>query len=167
MIPCCGFDCVPSDISTWLAVSCIRRQFSLPTARVDTCIHSLQGSVSGGTLSSFTQAFDTYSFRQLYRIHAPFAPAPIRPERTFPEQRSSTWVLQTFGLHLSSAPDTPAILHPLGDDRLGRITFTPDSYMSCTITSRDAASPMSSPSWIVASGEENYCGPFKLYHEDG
>lgn len=91
MIPCCGFGCVPSGISAWLAVSYIRRQFSLPTARIDTCIHSLQGSISGGTLTSFIQAFDTYSFRQLYRIHAPFSMVPISPERTFPEQRNSLW----------------------------------------------------------------------------
>lgn len=89
---------------------------------------------------------------------------------------TGTLVLQSFGLHPSSAPNTPAILLPLGDDPIGRITFTPDSYMSCTLTSREAASPIASPSWILANDEEvlhaarslvTYCGPFKLYHEDG
>lgn len=89
MIPCCGFDCVPSDLSTWVAVDYIRHHFSAPTGRVDTCIHSLQGGVSGGTLASFIGAFDRYSFRQLYHIHAPFAMSPKRP--TMPQHSSSMW----------------------------------------------------------------------------
>lgn len=47
--------------------------------------------------------------------------------------------------------------------------------MSCTLTSREAASPIESVSWVVASDEDvlgaaramtTYCGPFKLYKGD-
>lgn len=97
IIPCCGFDCVPSDISTWVAVSHNRRTFDAPTARVDVSIHSLKGSVSGGTLSSFINAFDRYSFSQLYAIHAPYSFSPKKPNPTEPIKPSSLWT-KLFGL---------------------------------------------------------------------
>ncbi|KAL2826155.1 Lipocalin-like domain-containing protein [Aspergillus pseudoustus] len=94
-----------------------------------------------------------------------------------PHPITGTWALQTFGLYLpdtTPTPDTPALLHPLGNAPLGRITFTADGYMSCTLTSRDAAAPIESASWVVASDEEvvsaaramtTYCGPFRLYKD--
>lgn len=97
MIPCCGFDCVPSDISTWVAADQIRRDLKACTRRVDVCIYSLETSISGGTLTSVIRAFDNYSFRQLYRMHAPYALSPKRPNPTVPPKPTSLF-MKLFGL---------------------------------------------------------------------
>ncbi|KAH8697966.1 Saccharopine dehydrogenase-domain-containing protein [Talaromyces proteolyticus] len=97
MIPCCGFDCVPSDLSTWVAVQQIHRHFGAQTRRLDVCIHSVQGGISGGTLASVLQAFETYSLRHLYDAHAPFSLSPKRPIPTVPPKRTSLWT-KVFGL---------------------------------------------------------------------
>lgn len=73
MISGCGFSSVPPEISVWVAAEHLRREFDAQTGRVDTCIHSLQGGVSGGALISFIGVFDFYGFRKLYRMHSPFA----------------------------------------------------------------------------------------------
>lgn len=89
---------------------------------------------------------------------------------------TGTWALKSFGLHPAASPSSAALFQPLGGHPLGRIIFTPENYMSCTLTSRDAASPMESPSWIVANDDEvldaaramtTYCGPFRVYEQDG
>ncbi|OGM48631.1 hypothetical protein ABOM_002060 [Aspergillus bombycis] len=97
MIPCCGFDCVPSDLSTWVAANYIRRHFGTQTGRVDVCIHSVQGGISGGTLASVLQAFELHSLRHLYKAHAPYSLSPRRPAPTVPVQRTSIWT-KLFGL---------------------------------------------------------------------
>lgn len=97
MIPCCGFDCVPSDISTWVAVQEVHRRFDVQTRRVDVCIHSVQGGISGGTLASVLQAFDTHSLRYLYETHAPYSLSPKRPIPKMPPKRTSLWT-KLFGL---------------------------------------------------------------------
>ncbi|KAB8256124.1 Saccharopine dehydrogenase-domain-containing protein [Aspergillus pseudonomiae] len=97
MIPCCGFDCVPSDLSTWAAANYIRRHFGTKTGRVDVCIHSVQGGISGGTLASVLQAFELNSPRHLYKAHTPYALSPRRPSPTVPIKRTSIWT-KVFGL---------------------------------------------------------------------
>ncbi|KAB8218887.1 major facilitator superfamily domain-containing protein [Aspergillus novoparasiticus] len=91
MIPCCGFDCVPSDLSTWLAARYIRRHFNAQTGRVDVCIHGVQGGISGGTLASVLQAFELHSLRHLYNAHAPYSLSPRQPSPTVPIKRTSIW----------------------------------------------------------------------------
>ncbi|KAF7624837.1 hypothetical protein AFLA_001717 [Aspergillus flavus NRRL3357] len=97
MIPCCGFDCVPSDLSTWLAASYIRRHFNAQTGRVDVCIHGVQGCISGGTLTSVLQAFELHSLRHLYKAHAPYSLSPRQPSPTVPTKPTSIWT-KLFGL---------------------------------------------------------------------
>ncbi|BCS27938.1 saccharopine dehydrogenase family protein [Aspergillus puulaauensis] len=97
MIPCCGFDCVPSDLLTWVAVKHIRSNFGTHAGRLDLCIHSIQGGISGGTLESVIQAFELYSIRHLYNIHAPFSLSPKRPTPKVPPKHTSLWT-KVFGL---------------------------------------------------------------------
>lgn len=91
MIPCCGFDCVPSDLSTWVATQEIHRLFGAQTRRTDVCIHSVQGGISGGTLASALQTFETHSLRHLYETYAPYSLSPKRPTPTVPPKRTSLW----------------------------------------------------------------------------
>lgn len=97
MIPCCGFDCVSSDLLTWVAVNHIRSNFGTHTGRLDLCIHSIQGGISGGTLASVLQAFELYSIHHLYSVHAPFSLSPKRPTPKVPPKRTSYWT-KVFGL---------------------------------------------------------------------
>ena len=118
---------------TWLAVNYIRREFSAPTKRIDNCIYSLRCSVSGGTFASATQAFDNYSLLQIYRIHAPYAMSPKRPNPTLPPKPTSLWT-KLFGLFkvrelgwLGYQPQGPidrAIVHR----SWGLLADTPESY---------------------------------------
>ena len=97
MIPCCGFDCVPSDLLTWIATNYISRNFNAQTGRVDLCVYSIQGGISGGTLASVLQAFELHSLRNLYNAVAPFSLSPKRPNPTVPPNRTSLWT-KVFGL---------------------------------------------------------------------
>ena len=51
IIPCCGFDSVPSDLGAWLVVQAIRQQFGEPCVSVKAA-HSIRGGINGGTLAS-------------------------------------------------------------------------------------------------------------------
>ncbi|KAL3447761.1 Saccharopine dehydrogenase-domain-containing protein [Aspergillus insuetus] len=97
MIPCCGFDCVPSDLLTWLAADHNRRHFGAGTGRVDLCIHSIKGGISGGTLASVLQAFEDHSLGHLRKVHAPFALSAKQPTPPVPPKPSSLWT-KLFGL---------------------------------------------------------------------
>ncbi|KNG88131.1 hypothetical protein ANOM_003371 [Aspergillus nomiae NRRL 13137] len=79
------------------AANYIRRHFGTKTGRVDVCIHSVQGGISGGTLASVLQAFELNSPGHLYKAHAPYALSPRRPSPTVPIKRTSIWT-KVFGL---------------------------------------------------------------------
>ena len=51
IIPCCGFDSVPSDLGAWLVAEAIRRQHGEPCVSVKAC-YSMRGGLNGGTLAS-------------------------------------------------------------------------------------------------------------------
>lgn len=85
---------------------------------------------------------------------------------------TGVWALKSFDLFLASAPNEGPIFQPLGDEPLGRILFTSENYMACTLTSRIASEPIESATWQQANDNEvlnaartftTYSGPFKLY----
>lgn len=51
IIPCCGFDSVPSDLGAWLVAEAIWQQHGEPCVSVKAC-HSMRGGLNGGTLAS-------------------------------------------------------------------------------------------------------------------
>jgi short subunit dehydrogenase-like uncharacterized protein len=51
IIPCCGFDSVPSDLGAWLVAEAIWRQHGELCVSVKAC-HSMNGGLNGGTLAS-------------------------------------------------------------------------------------------------------------------
>jgi short subunit dehydrogenase-like uncharacterized protein len=121
MIPCCGFDCVPSDLLTWLAADYSRRHFSAGTARVDLCIHSIKGGISGGTLASVLQAFELHSLGHLARVHAPYALSPKKPTPAAAPKPTSLWT-KLFGL--------------LWIKQLGWMAYQPQAAVDRTIVHR-------------------------------
>ena len=51
IIPCCGFDSVPSDLGAWLVAEAVWQQHHEPCVSVKAC-HSMRGGLNGGTLAS-------------------------------------------------------------------------------------------------------------------
>lgn len=51
IIPCCGFDSVPSDLGAWLLAEAVWQQHREPCVSVKAC-HSMRGGLNGGTLAS-------------------------------------------------------------------------------------------------------------------
>jgi len=51
IIPCCGFDSVPSDLGAWLVAETIWRRHGEQCVDVKAC-HSMRGGLNGGTLAS-------------------------------------------------------------------------------------------------------------------
>jgi short subunit dehydrogenase-like uncharacterized protein len=58
IIPCCGFDSVPSDLGTLLVVEAMLAQHGEPCASVKAC-HSIRGGLNGGTLASAMNMLET------------------------------------------------------------------------------------------------------------
>jgi short subunit dehydrogenase-like uncharacterized protein len=52
IVPCCGFDSIPSDLGAWLLVDAIRHAFGRPTARVTAAFTLGGGGLNGGTAAS-------------------------------------------------------------------------------------------------------------------
>lgn len=101
MIPSCGFDSVPSDMSAFVVVDHIRTKLSSHTAKVDSSLHEIRGIVSGGTVRSVINAFDLYSLSELSKMLAPFSLSPRHPARSHPRQKSS-FAAKIFGLRYIS-----------------------------------------------------------------
>ncbi len=64
IIPCCGFDSVPSDLGAWLVAQAIWQQFGEPCVSVKAC-HSMKGGVNGGTLASVFNMLDAGQDKQM------------------------------------------------------------------------------------------------------
>jgi short subunit dehydrogenase-like uncharacterized protein len=58
IIPCCGFDSVPSDLGAWLVAEAVWRKHGEPCVNVKAC-HSMRGGLNGGTLASALNLMET------------------------------------------------------------------------------------------------------------
>lgn len=81
IIPCCGFDSVPSDLGTYLLVRQIQQRFSMPCAEVKAYFRAY-GGFNGGTLAS---AFNLYDSGQMGQASDPFLLNP--PGTVSPSER--------------------------------------------------------------------------------
>jgi short subunit dehydrogenase-like uncharacterized protein len=79
IVPCCGFDSVPSDIGAFLCADEIQRRFHEPCAQVR-AVFNLKGGVNGGTLASIANIMsvskDVKAVRDLFLLN----PSGQRPE---------------------------------------------------------------------------------------
>ncbi len=75
IIPCCGFDSVPSDLGTYLVVRYLQREFNTSCQQV-TAYFQANGGFNGGTLAS---ALNIYDSQGLAQIGEPFLLNPHRP----------------------------------------------------------------------------------------
>jgi len=64
-VPCCGMDCIPSDMGTYMMVEHLKAKYSRQTAFVKIGLLSLKGGgPSGGTLASIFNGFESGTGRQ-------------------------------------------------------------------------------------------------------
>ncbi|MBE9017463.1 saccharopine dehydrogenase NADP-binding domain-containing protein [Chroococcidiopsidales cyanobacterium LEGE 13417] len=68
IIPCCGFDSVPSDLGTYLIVRYIQRELGA-SCRAVKAYYQAMGGFNGGTLAS---AFNIYNSTQVSQVSNPF-----------------------------------------------------------------------------------------------
>ena len=68
IIPCCGFDSVPSDLGTYLVVRRLQRELNLSCQSV-TAYFQMAGGFNGGTLAS---GFNLYDSGQAAQLSDPF-----------------------------------------------------------------------------------------------
>lgn len=73
IIPCCGFDSVPSDLGTYLVVRRLQ-ELGLPCKQVKAYFQAA-GGFNGGTLAS---AFNLYDSQELAQMNEPFLLNPVR-----------------------------------------------------------------------------------------
>jgi short subunit dehydrogenase-like uncharacterized protein len=81
IVPCCGFDSVPSDIGALLVASEVQRQSGQPCVQIKAC-HSIRGSLNGGTLASILNIAES---GELDQLADPFL---LNPEGTAPADRT-------------------------------------------------------------------------------
>jgi short subunit dehydrogenase-like uncharacterized protein len=77
IVPCCGFDSVPSDLGAWLVARAIRERDGVPCVALEACF-SLRGGFNGGTLASALNLMDT---GEAARVDDPFL---LNPPGTAP-----------------------------------------------------------------------------------
>ncbi|MBD1868031.1 saccharopine dehydrogenase NADP-binding domain-containing protein [Cyanobacteria bacterium FACHB-471] len=64
IIPCCGFDSVPSDLGTYLVVRHLQRELGVPCKQVSAYFQAV-GGFNGGTLASAFNLFDSPGAAQM------------------------------------------------------------------------------------------------------
>lgn len=74
IIPCCGFDSVPSDLGTYLMVRHIQQELNVPCQQVNAYFQAA-GGFNGGTVAS---AINLYDLQKLGQMNQPFLLNPIR-----------------------------------------------------------------------------------------
>lgn len=58
IVHCCGYDSIPSDLGTWLAIESYIKRFAVLPARVVHAAGESRGGVSGGTIASMLELFE-------------------------------------------------------------------------------------------------------------
>ncbi|KAL6829655.1 hypothetical protein J3E69DRAFT_380057 [Trichoderma sp. SZMC 28015] len=79
MIVTCGLDAVPPDLTTYLAVSHIRKTFNTPTREVIVSLQEMRGTISSGTINSMASVYTLYEPGRYAEATAPFAISPRKP----------------------------------------------------------------------------------------
>ena len=84
IIPFCGFDSIPSDLSAWLAHHAMREQFDEDCVRVKVAF-SLRGGFNGGTLASMFNMLEQGQMAQMadpFLLNPPGGDPPSGGRRT-------------------------------------------------------------------------------------
>jgi hypothetical protein len=124
LIPQCGVDSVPADITAYVLAQYLRKQHSAPTANVLNCLYRLDSMASGGTLLTMVTLFEQYSIKQIQERISPFSISPLKPSPQARPVRKSL-LTKLFGIThhklygtmtswWQSAPDTSIVYRSWG-----------------------------------------------------
>ncbi|KAG6615748.1 saccharopine dehydrogenase [Phytophthora cinnamomi] len=72
LVNCCGFESIPSDLTTFLVADRIQSRLNSATSAVDLYFTDLKGEASGGTLASVFAIMETSTSKQLLASRNPF-----------------------------------------------------------------------------------------------
>lgn len=116
IIPQCGFESAPSDLSTWALIKTLRENTNCPAEKVTWAMHSARGATSGGTFESVINLFEQCTLLELHEAAAHDALSPVKPA---PEQPFE-WPVhkdEDFGVvcgHFSQVPDRAQVFRSWG-----------------------------------------------------
>jgi short subunit dehydrogenase-like uncharacterized protein len=98
IIPCCGFDSVPSDLGAYLIVRHLQRELNLPCQQVKAYFQAT-GGFNGGTLAS---AFNLYDSQELTQMNEPFLLNPSRNQTQAQNDRNRDPQMPVFDADLNT-----------------------------------------------------------------
>lgn len=79
IIPECGVDSVPADLTSYALATHVRRTLHAPTAAVVLSLYAFCTGYSGGTSSTFLELFDHYPLKKMAKALHPFSLSPVKP----------------------------------------------------------------------------------------
>jgi short subunit dehydrogenase-like uncharacterized protein len=83
IVPCCGFDSVPSDLGSYLTVRRMQREFGVPCEQVKGYFR-MSGGINGGTVATALHGYESGAARQQrepFLLDPPHARSRIQTER--------------------------------------------------------------------------------------
>ncbi|KAG7391975.1 hypothetical protein PHYPSEUDO_002681 [Phytophthora pseudosyringae] len=86
LVNCCGFESIPSDLTTFLVADRIQQKLNSATSTVDFYFTDLKGEASGGTLASVFAIMETSTRKQLLASRNPFF---LTDEKTIAEKQQA------------------------------------------------------------------------------
>ncbi|OWZ18506.1 Trans-acting enoyl reductase [Phytophthora megakarya] len=86
IVNCCGFESIPSDLTTFLVADRIKKKYNSATRTIDLYITDLKGEASGGTLASVFTIMETSTSKQLLASRNPFF---LTDEKTIAEKQEA------------------------------------------------------------------------------
>ncbi|KAL4130306.1 hypothetical protein PRIC2_006312 [Phytophthora ramorum] len=86
LVNCCGFESIPSDLTTFLVADRIQKKLNSSTSTVDFYFTDIKGEASGGTLASVFAIMETSTSKQLLASRNPFF---LTDEKTVAEKQAA------------------------------------------------------------------------------
>jgi short subunit dehydrogenase-like uncharacterized protein len=97
IIPECGMDSVPADLTAFAITNHIRKTFNAPTKSVVLSLQDAKSGVSGGTAHTMIELTSNYSLKHLAKSLHPFSLSPIQPS-PIPSSPKGNLLHSLFGL---------------------------------------------------------------------
>ncbi|KAF1961668.1 hypothetical protein CC80DRAFT_522416 [Byssothecium circinans] len=97
IIPECGLDSVPADLTAYAVTNHIRKTLNAATTNVVMSMQAVKSGVSGGTAHTVLALFNNYSLTHLAKSMHPFSLSPTRPA-SIPDPPKGSFFYRLFGL---------------------------------------------------------------------
>ena len=92
IVPCCGFDCIPSDLGCQMMVEEMKSR-GLEPKEVRLLVDKVKGGVSGGTVASIVNLIESSTFQELGDVGNPFCLSPRESETGRPMEPTDSTVV--------------------------------------------------------------------------